>query len=125
VIRSATYDVYTAFDFGDPTVMNGDRSSTTVAPQALFMLNSAVMLGATKAKAQSLLKQLEWTDSQRVEHLYLDCYGRPATAAEISQALTYLSRFQAAYRHAKDPQLSAWQSLCKAIIAANEFIYVE
>ena len=125
VIRSATYDVYTAFDFGDPTVMNGDRSSTTVAPQALFMLNSSIMLGATKAKAESLLKQSEWSDKQRVEHLYVDCYGRPPTVAEVSRALTYLTRFQTIYAKAKDPRLSAWQSLCKAIIAANEFIYVE
>lgn len=125
VIRSATYDVYTAFDFGDPTVMNGDRSSTTVAPQALFMLNSSVILAATKAKAASLLKQSAWTDSQKVEHLYLDCYGRSATTAEVSRALAFLNRFQAAYAKAKEPRLSAWQSLCKAVIAANEFIYVE
>ena len=125
VIRSATYDVYTAFDFGDPTVMNGDRSSTTVAPQALFMLNSTVVLGATKAKAEALLKQADWTDSQRVAELYLECYGRPATTAEVSRAITFLCRFQVVYAKAKDPRLSAWQSLCKAVIAANEFIYVE
>ena len=125
VIRSAVYDVYTAFDFGDPTVMNGDRSSTTVAPQALFMLNSSVVLAATKAQAGDLLKHPDWTDDRRVKELYLTCYGRPATSAEVSRALTFLSRFQTAYAKAKDPRLSAWQSLCKAVIAANEFIYVE
>ena len=125
VIRSAVYDVYTAFDFGDPTVMNGDRASTTVAPQALFMLNSSVVLGATKAQAQSQLKHTDWTDAKRIQNLYLTCYGRPATAAEVSQASTFLNRFQVAYAKAKDPKLSAWQSLCKSIIAANEFIYVE
>jgi hypothetical protein len=125
VIRSAVYDVYTAFDFGDPTVMNGDRSSTTVAPQALFMLNSSVVLGASKAQASTLLKRQDLTDDQRVKELYLTCYGRPAKQAEVVRALKFVSRIQLAYAKAKDPRLNAWQSLCKALIGANEFIYVE
>ncbi len=125
VIRSATYDVYTAFDFGDPTVMNGDRASTTVAPQALFMLNSPIVLTATRAQAQSLLKRADLNDSARVRQLYLTCYGRPATDAEVTRSLQYLARFQVAYAKTKDPRPNAWQSLCKSLIASNEFIYVE
>ena len=41
VVRSALYDVFQAFDFADPSVQNGRRDVTTVAPQALFMMNSA------------------------------------------------------------------------------------
>ncbi len=125
VIRAAVYDVYTAFDFGDPTVMNGDRASTTVAPQALFMLNSQIIMNATKAQAGALLKHTEWTDEQRVRQLYLTCYGRPATESEVKVALGFLGRFLTVYTKAKDPRMSAWQSLCKSLIAANEFIYVE
>ena len=125
VVRSALYDAFTAFDFGDPTVMNGDRASTTVAPQALFMLNSQVVLDATRSLAESLVRRTDLNDSQHVRQLYLTCYGRPATNAEVSRALEYLARFQTAYAKAKDPRLNAWQSLCKSLIAANEFIYVE
>ncbi len=125
VIRSALYDVYTAFDFGDPSVMNGDRSSTTIAPQALFMLNGPVVLSATKSQAEAILKRTDLNDSQRVRQLYLTCYGRPAKDSEVSLALKYLGQFEVAYAKAKDPRLSAWQSLCKSLIAANEFIYVE
>ena len=125
VIRAAVYDVYTAFDFGDPTVMNGDRSSTTVAPQALFMLNSAIILKATKSEAVSILKKSELSDADRIRQIYLTSYGRPATEPEVTRGLEYLAKFQVAYAKAKDPRLSAWQSLCKSIIAANEFIYVE
>lgn len=125
VIRSALYDVYTAFDFGDPTVTNGDRPSTTVAPQALFMLNSPVVLKATQAQAERLLKRADWDDAQRVRQLYRTCYGRPARDTEVATALDFLLRFQAVYASTKDPRTSAWQSLCKSLIAANEFIYVE
>ena len=125
IIRSALYDVYTAFDFGDPTVMNGDRASTTITPQALFMLNSPVVLSATKTKAEALLKQSSWDDSQRVRQLYLTCYGRPATNEEVTRSLDFLAKFQSVYAKSANPRLSAWQSLTKSIIAANEFIYVE
>ncbi|MCX6368656.1 MAG: DUF1549 domain-containing protein [Armatimonadetes bacterium] len=125
VVRSALYDVYTAFDFGDPTVMNGDRPSTTVAPQALFMLNSSVVLSATKAQSEVLLKDTALDDEARVRSLYLTCYGRPATTAEVLRAFDFLARFEAAYAKAPNPRQSAWQSLCKSLIAANEFLYVD
>ncbi|HRK22073.1 MAG TPA: DUF1549 domain-containing protein, partial [Fimbriimonadaceae bacterium] len=92
VIRSALYDVFTAFDFGDPTVMNGDRPSTTVAPQALFMLNSPVVLSATRAQAEAILKRTDLDDKNRIRQLYLTCFSRPAKDAEVSQALQFLVR---------------------------------
>jgi cytochrome c553 len=127
VVRAAVYDVYTAFDFGDPTVMNGDRPSTTVAPQALFMLNAPIVLTATKSQAEVLVKNQSLTDAQRVAKIYRTCYGRSPVPAEVTRSLEYLAKFKTAYQRAnsKTPDVSAWQSLCKSIIASNEFIYVE
>ena len=41
VLRSAVYDLFQAYDFPDPAVPNGDRATTTVAGQALFMMNGS------------------------------------------------------------------------------------
>ena len=125
VIRAAVYDVYTAFDFGDPTVMNGDRASTTVAPQALFMLNGKVVLNATKAQATKLLARKDVDDKARVQTLFRTCFGRPAKPTEVQRSLSFLSKFEQAYAKSKEPKLSAWQSLCKSLVGSNEFIYVE
>lgn len=125
VVRAAVYDVYTAFDFGDPTVMNGDRPSTTIAPQALFMLNSPVILDASKTLATKLNASKEMKDEDKIRSLYISSYGRPASDAEITRSLEFLKKFEAAYGQSKDAKLNAWQSLCKAVMAANEFIYVE
>ena len=129
VIRSALYDVFTAFDFGDPSVLNGDRPTTTVAPQALFMMNSSLVLEATKSMATRLLAAPEASDAARVTRAYERCYGRPPTAVETQKALAFLERLQQAYA-AKEPdaaqrRLRAWQSLCKALVSANEFVYVD
>jgi len=125
VIRANVYDVYTAFDFGDPTVMNGDRASTTVAPQALFMLNGKVVLTATRAQATNLLARKDIDDKARIQSLFRTCFGRPAKPNEVVRSLSYLSKFEQAYAKSKEPKLSAWQSLCKTFIGSNEFIYVE
>ena len=40
LIRNHLYDVFQLFDFPDPAVSTGDRPTTTVGPQALFLMNS-------------------------------------------------------------------------------------
>jgi hypothetical protein len=129
IIRSALFDVYTAFDFGDPTVMNGDRSSTTVAPQSLFMMNSQVVLESTKAMAEALLAKKELNDRQRISLAYETCYGREVTPAEANRALEVLAKLEKAYEtaepNAEARRLRCWQSVCKTLIASTEFIYLD
>ena len=43
MLRSAVYDLFQAYDFPDPAVPNGDRATTTVAAQALFMMNGSIV----------------------------------------------------------------------------------
>jgi len=55
VIRSALYNVFQIFDFADPSTLNGHRDQTTVAPQALFMMNSKLVADASRRLADTLL----------------------------------------------------------------------
>ena len=105
--------------------MNGDRPTTTVAPQALFMLNSNIMLNSTRTLAGKVLADTNAPAHIKVRRLYDAFYGRPATDAEVVLAEAYLEQFEVIYAKDINPKLSAWQSLCKALIAANEFIYVD
>jgi hypothetical protein len=128
VIRSALYDVFTAFDFGDPSVLNGDRSTTTVAPQALFMMNSPLVLEQTRVLAARLLALPAVSDEVRIRTAYETCFGRPPTPAEVQRATAFVARMLEAHTAAEpDPErrrLRAWQSLCKGLVSANEFVYV-
>ncbi len=129
VIRSALYEVFQAFDFADPSAPNGDRATTTVAPQALFMMNGKLMLEQTKQMARRLLDQPELGDAERVRWAYEIAYGRPPDERETSRALAFVRRIEERVAPQQaDPQerrLLAWQSLCRVILASNEFIYVE
>jgi hypothetical protein len=126
VVRNNTYDVFQLFDFPDPAVPNGDRATTTVAPQALFLMNSDWALQRCDDFARRLLS-LAQDDDGRVRHLYRLAYGREPTREEIAQSLAHVAEVEKA-RRASDPQrrrLEAWSSLCQVAISANEFIYVE
>ena len=72
VIRSGLYDVFQAFDFADPSASNGKRIPTTVAPQALFMMNDQVVLKGSAAMARRLLasarSRRRRTDSSGIPH---------------------------------------------------------
>jgi hypothetical protein len=127
VIRSALYDVYTAFDFGDPTVMNGDRPSTTVAPQALFMMNSSLVLEQSRAMATDLLKRAD-DDAARIDEAFVRCFSRPPSKSERQRSIQFVAQVESAFSSdvkAEERRLHAWQSLCKSLMASNEFIFVE
>ena len=128
VIRNNVYDVFQLFDFADPAVLDGNRATTTVAPQALFMMNSDLVHAAATAMADRLLERRELDDAGRIRLLYLQAYARPVKASEAARARLFLSRLEGAQAGADaDPakrRRNAWTWLCHSLMAANEFLYV-
>tara|TARA_B100001123_G_C15328616_1_gene1030429 strand:+ start:422 stop:3742 length:3321 start_codon:yes stop_codon:yes gene_type:complete len=128
VVRSALYDLFQAFDFADPSYLSGQRQTTTVAPQALFLMNSQLVAEQMRLMAQRLMEENEG-DLQKVEALFETALGRLPDSPERDESLDYIRRYEQAARDrgADGPtaRLQAWQSLCRAVVSANEFIYVE
>jgi mono/diheme cytochrome c family protein len=128
VLRGALYDVFQAFDFPDPAVPNGDRSTTTVASQALFMMNGKIVEDASERLADALLQQNELGDRERLDGACRRILGRPVAPEELSRWESFIGRFQAARSMAGEPierrRRLAWQRLCRALLSSNEFIYV-
>jgi hypothetical protein len=124
VVRSSMYEVFTAFDLPDPSVPQGDRDSTIVAPQALFMLNGNVVLKHSRQMAEMLMTKVR-DDDARVRLAYERALSRPPTQKEIQQAIAFVDRIAKALAESpKDARERAWQSLCKALLASNEFIFL-
>ena len=121
VVRSSLYDVLRAFDLPDPAMSSGSRDATVVAPQALFMMNSSVMLTHSLAMADHLLGRTGATDAERIREAYERALSRPPSAQEIDRALTYLARFETEW---KGDRRHAWQSFCKSLLASSEFAYL-
>lgn len=129
IIRSSLYDVFQAFDFGDPSVPNGDRQSTVVAPQALFMMNSSLVLKQSQEIAARLLKKAGLDDKGRVRLAYLLALTRLPDENEMTRALGFVGRMEAklgsGQLNVEECRLRAWQSFCHTLIASSEFIYLD
>jgi len=129
VIRSGLYPVFQAFDFADPSTSNGQRVPTTVAPQALFMMNDMLALRTSAAWARRLLARADLDDPGRVRSVFETAYGRPATDPEVTRSLDYLGRFDALLQsHGvkdQDRPAQAWQALVQALLSASEFLTID
>jgi len=134
VVRNNLYEMFQLFDYNDASMLNGNRNTSTVAPQALFLMNSSFMQQATG----NMARELQMIDSfqQRITSLYQRLYARNPTPAEVTRCQHYLQEFRQAPlqqiaddakkpSQATNPEHRAWQALCHVLVISNEFIYVK
>ena len=128
VIRNNVFEMFQLLDFPDPAVPTGDRATTTVAPQALMMMNSDFVMQAADALAGRVLTT-DSTDSERVKEIYVTCLGREPSNEEISQDLQLikdtLETFSSDARSDKDRLIAAWSVACQVVLASSEFVYLQ
>lgn len=127
IVRSAIFDYLTAFDFGDPSAMNGKRDRTTVAPQALFLMNSGLVAKESESLSKTLLA-MPGDDAGRVRSAFERFYSRLPNDNELASSLEFISSYEktlAERETGQDQQRPlAWKAFCRALMATNEFLYV-
>ena len=114
-IRSDRSGYRTLFDAADPNTIAEKRTDSTVAPQALFLLNHPFVLDQAGALAAALQKTSLPDDAARVDWLYRRLFCRPPTAAESEVALRLL----------RDAGAEPWPALCHVLLCSNEFLYID
>ncbi len=131
VVRNHLHDAFTLFDYTDASVPRGNRNTSTVASQALYLMNSEFLTDVSRQLAERLLALPVDDDGQRIERLYELAYGRAAREGEVQRSRAYLQRFQEQSRIADDSVTDderrelAWRLLCQATLMSNEFVYVK
>ena len=116
VFRNALPELFEVFDFADSSTVTGCRNASTVAPQALFMMNNPFVLEQSKQAASRLLAEDLPDDSARLTRAYRLALGRPPTDGERAIAEKFLAK--------RSPQ-EAWTSLFHALFASADFRYLE
>ncbi len=129
VIRNALPEMLSVFDVADANAVTAKRNETTVATQSLFMLNNAFVRDQSMVLAKQLLGDASVSDEQRFQRIYVKVLGRESTTGEITEAISYLRKYQtrakAIGRKEADARLAAWQSYCQILFCLNEFLYVD
>jgi hypothetical protein len=98
LLRGLTPRVLEVFDFADQGLVTGNRDSTTVSPQALYMLNDPFVGREALALTAKLLRQTALDDAGRVDAAYRLTLGRVASQKEIRRALQYVVDYEASVR---------------------------
>ncbi len=106
LVRNITPTSLDVFDFATQGMVTGSRDTTTVATQALYLLNDPFVRRQSLAFAARLLKQSDLTNSARVDLAYQLAVGRAATTAEIGRATNYLAEYALAAREVLAPKLA-------------------
>ena len=104
------------FDVADPTAPIDRRTVSTVAPQALFLLNHPFALEQRRALAKRLLA-VKGGEQERVERAYALLYGRAPNAEEKRIGLGFLK--------AAGATTQGWEEYCQVLLCGNEFVYVD
>jgi len=90
--RTNTPELLTQFDFPSPDVVTGRRYETTVPQQALFLMNSPMIIEtARKLVDRPAFAELK-TDEERVTLLYLAIFQRWPTRREVDLGAEYVKR---------------------------------
>ena len=128
VVRSTLYDFFQAFDFADPSALNGDRQSSVVAPQALFVMNGSIPLKHSRKWASRLLGRQDLSDAGRVDVAYEEAFARLPDVNERDRALTFIHKMEDALDEREPDEHMrrerSWESFCRTLFGSSEFIYL-
>jgi hypothetical protein len=118
VLRGYLPPLFEVFDFADPDVSTGKRNATTVASQALYLMNSPFVMDQAREAARRLLAEAG-EDGDRLALLYRRALGRVPAPAEREAVLRFLGG------QADGAGLEAWAAVCQAVFGCTEFRFVE
>lgn len=101
------------FDGPDSKSIVPTRVESTTAPQALFLLNNALVLDTAKKLTERLRNDATLTtDAQRLERLWMLTMGRAPAPEEVEMSQSFLAKH-------------SWERFVQAILGTNEFAYLD
>ena len=108
--RQFPYPMFKTFDAPDPATSCGRRAVTTVAPQALTLLNSEFMLRSARALARRL--QPVGTAKEQAQRAWMLAFSRPPAPEETEHAAEMLAT-------------AGPEEFSLMLFNLNEFVYID
>ena len=116
VFRNTPLEILAVFDFADPNLVVGSRTTSSVPTQALFLMNSPFIRAQATAAAQHLLLEKLPDNPARIRQTYRRTLGRNPTARERQIILNFLA-------NEKDPA-KAWPQIFHGLYASLDFRFL-
>lgn len=122
--RNRRLELFEVFDFADINAPISQRAVTTVAPQALFLMNHPFVHEQAKHAAERLLAEPAADDDARIERAYRRALGRPPTERERALARQFVNDGEGDATAEGAARLEAWSQLHQALFASVDFRYL-
>jgi hypothetical protein len=125
IIRQAMPDSLSLFDAADPSLVVGARDATTVATQALYLMNSPFVQEQALKMAERLMASPRFDDTGRIALAYQWALSRPPTKADLARSLSFIREYPLGQSGSASgaSAVNAWAALCQALFASAEFRY--
>ena len=114
--------VFRTFDLASPDVSTGQRYTTTVPQQALFLMNSPFVVEQARRVATRFADEPDV--AQRITQMYRYCYGRTPDADELALGKRFLDEASKEAPSGKQP-LAPWEQYAQVLLLGNEFAFVD
>lgn len=135
--RSLQLNLLNTFDLPEMKPNCQQRSVSTVAPQALLLMNDSWVVEAAEKMSERLWSTAA-TPDERIHKAFTLAFGVEANPAEVASCLSFVKQQSELFR--ADPE-EKWQqkikeqpdaperrglaSLCQMLMASNRFLYLE
>ncbi len=125
VVRNAVPRAMDVFDFAEPSMVIGQRETSSTADQALFMLNNPFVHEQSDAFARRLIRESD-NPRGKIEAAFQIAYGRPATEREMNSSIEFLGRMKTTLKAPSDDQRAfmVLSQFCQALMSSAEFRFV-
>lgn len=131
VLRGKLPEMLAAFDMADPSLTTGKRDTTSGPNQALFLLNSPLVLEQSNAFARRVIDAVGEDDKEGIELAFRLVLSHKPNEVQTQAALAYLESVRSVTRAEHGAELpqdqvnqAAWSQLCQSLFALPEFRYV-
>jgi hypothetical protein len=115
------------FDAANASIHVEKRTASTVAPQALYLMNGSLVQDAAHHLATSA-EASQGKGAERVQAIYRLIFGRQATSEEIALGCRFVQMLNA--ETATQPSGGSappdpWETYAQALLLSNEFLFVD
>lgn len=108
--------MFRTFDFASPDLSTATRRQTTVAQQALYMMNSPFVRDQARQLAARPEMVRESDPRDRIRALYRRIFNRPPDETELADGLAFVRG---------ENETEAWPRYAQGLLMLNEFIYLD
>jgi hypothetical protein len=123
--RSASPGFGPLFDAANPAMHVDRRAVSTVAPQALYLMNDPMLAEAARGMTQRLDVSGDRVEGQRIEALYKVIFGRTPTPAEVERGTAFIEQAVADPNSGSTESVDPWEVYAQALLLTNEFLFID